>query len=73
MIPDQPSALAGPPLAEEARYAATVLLRLLTAASLMRITIKERATFLTRTTDWQRLEDAMRAAEAVLKPHNGVS
>ena len=36
----------------------------------MRITIKERATFLTRTTDWQRLEDAMRAAEAVLKPHN---
>lgn len=42
------------------------LLRLLTSASLMRLTIKERATFLTKTTDWERLEDAMRSAEKVL-------
>ncbi len=42
------------------------LLRLLTSASLMRITIKERATFLTKTTDWERLEDAMKCAEKVL-------
>ena len=42
------------------------LLRLLTSARLMRLTIKERATFLTKTTDWERLEDAMRAAEKVL-------
>lgn len=46
------------------------LLRLLTAASLMRIAIKERATFLTRTTDWERLEDAMRNAERELKATN---
>ena len=36
----------------------------------MRITIKERATFLTKTTDWERLEDAMRAAERELKAPN---
>ena len=48
----------------------SALLRLLTAASLMRITIKERATFLTRTTDWERLEDAMRNAERELKAPN---
>jgi len=48
----------------------SALLRLLTAASLMRIAIKERATFLTRTTDWERLEDAMRNAERELKSPN---
>jgi len=45
---------------------AVALLRLLTSVSLMLLTIKERATFLTKTTDWERLEDAMRAAENVL-------
>ena len=60
-----------PPLAETAGSAlasreSVALLRLLTCASLMRITIKERATFLTKTTDWERLEDAMRSAERVL-------
>lgn len=48
----------------------SALLRLLTAASLMRITIKERATFLTKTTDWERLEGAMRNAERELKEQN---
>ncbi len=48
----------------------SALLRLLTAASLMRIGIKERATFLTRTTDWERLEDAIRNAERELKAPN---
>jgi hypothetical protein len=42
------------------------LLRLLTSASLMRVTIKRRAAFLTKTSDWDRLEDAMKCAEAVL-------
>ncbi len=50
--------------------ACSALLRLLTAASLMRITIKERATFLTKTMDWERLEDAMRNAERELKAQN---
>ena len=46
------------------------LLRLLTAASLMRIIIKERAALLTKTTDWERLKDAMRNAERELKVPN---
>lgn len=50
--------------------AGSVLLRMLTAASLMRITITERATFLTKTTDWERLEDAMQAAELELEAPN---
>jgi len=55
--------LTGPAIASRE---AVALLRLLTSASLMRLTIKERATFLTKTTDWERLEDAMRSAEKVL-------
>lgn len=46
---------------------ASATLRLLTAASLLRWQIEERAPFLTRTTDWERLEDAMRIVEGTLK------
>jgi hypothetical protein len=59
---------------ETASRESVALLRLMTSAGLMRITIKERATFLTKTTDWERLEDAMRCAEKVLADytHNGM-
>lgn len=56
------------PVVETAGSDVAALRRLLTAASLMRLQIKERAAFLTRTTDWERLQDAMRNAELVLRP-----
>lgn len=40
---------------------------LLAAASLMRITMQERAPVLSRTSDWERLTDAMRVAEKALE------
>ncbi len=63
---DSPTGLPASASSAIASRESVALLRLLTSARLMSITIKERATYLRKTTDWERLEDAMNCAEKVL-------
>jgi len=46
------------------------LRRLVEASKLVMEAIKERATFLTKTTDWERIEDAVKNAETLLETEN---